>query len=50
MGGKRANMSAKRAELAGRGAVGKTAIVGVKDRETNQVSAKVSSEGRMASL
>ena len=44
MGGKRANMSnAKRAELAdaGRGAVGKTAIVGVKDRETNQVSAKV---------
>ena len=44
MGGKRKNMSnAKRAELAdtGRGAVGKTAIVGMKDRATNQVRAKV---------
>ena len=44
MGGKRANMSnAKRSELAdtGRGAVGKTAIVGVKDRDTNRVSAQV---------
>ena len=44
MGGKRANMSnAKRKELAdtGRGAVGKTAVVGAKDRATNQVSARV---------
>ena len=44
MGGKRANMSnAKRKELAGtgRGAVGKTAVVGVKDRASNQVSARV---------
>ena len=42
MGGKRANMSnAKRAELEGRGAVGKTAVVGAKDRATNQVSARV---------
>ena len=44
MGGKRKNMSnAKRRELAdtGRGAVGKTAIVGMKDRATNQVRAKV---------
>ena len=44
MGGKRANMSnAKRKELAGtgRGAVGKTAVVGAKDRSTNQVSARV---------
>ena len=44
MGGKRANMSnAKRKELAGtgRGAVGKTAVVGAKDRSTNQVSALV---------
>ena len=44
MGGKRANMSnAKRKELAGtgRGAVGKTAVVGIKDRATNQVRAKV---------
>ena len=44
MGGRRANMSnAKRKALAntGRGAVGKTAIVGMKDRATNQVRAKV---------
>ena len=44
MGGRRANMSnSKRKELAntGRGAVGKTAIVGVKDRATKQVAAKV---------
>ena len=44
IGGKRKNMSnAKRAELAdtGRGAVGKTAIVGVKDRESNHVAAQV---------
>ena len=43
-GGKRKNMSnAKRAELAdtGRGAVGKTAVVGMRDRATNQVRAKV---------
>ena len=41
-GGKRANMSkAKRKELTGRGAVGKTAVVGAKDRETNQVQAEV---------
>ena len=44
MGGRRANMSnAKRKALAdtGRGAVGKTAVVGVKDRETKQVAARV---------
>lgn len=44
MGGKRRNMSnRKRTELAGtgRGSVGKTAVVGMKDRATNQVSAKV---------
>ena len=45
-GGKRKNMSnAKRKELAdagaGRGTVGKTAVVGVKDRATNQVQATV---------
>ena len=43
-GGKRKNMSnAKRKELAGtgRGAVGKTAVVGAKDRKTNKVRAKV---------
>ena len=44
MGGKRKNMSnAKRKELAdtGRGPVGKTAVVGAKDRETNRVAATV---------
>ena len=42
MGGKRRNMSrSKRKELIGRGAVGKTAVVGAKDRATNQVAAKV---------
>ncbi len=43
-GGKRKNTSnAKRKELAGtgRGAVGKTAVIGEKDRGTNQVAAKV---------
>jgi len=42
MGGKRANMSkAKREALTGRGPVGKTAIVGAKDRATNRVTARV---------
>ena len=44
MGGKRKNMSlSKRKALAGtgRGAVGKTAVVGIKDRDTNQVRAEV---------
>ena len=44
MGGKRRNMSnAKRKELAGtgRGAVGKVAVVGARDRETNEVRAEV---------
>ena len=46
MGGKRKNMSnAKRKQLAdqgaGRGAVGKTAVVGVKDRSTKKVRAMV---------
>ena len=43
-GGKRANMSnAKRKELegTGRGPAGKTAVVGAKDRETGQVTARV---------
>ena len=42
MGGKRRNMSnSKREQLTGRGAVGKTAVVGAKDRATNKVAAKV---------
>ena len=41
MGGKRKNMpKSKREELTGRGAVGKTAVVGAKDRTTNQVRAR----------
>ncbi len=47
MGGKRRNMSnAKRKELAGtgRGAVGKTAVVGAKDRTTNRVHAEVATD------
>ena len=42
MGGRRKNMPAKkRKELTGRGAVGKAAVAGAKDRETNRVSARV---------
>ena len=41
MGGKRKNMpKSKREELTGRGAVGKTAVIGAKDRTTNQVRAR----------
>ena len=40
-GGKRKNMpNRKRKELEGRGAVGKTAVVGVKDRATGRVTAR----------
>ena len=42
MGGKRKNMSnAKRKDAEGRGPVDMTAVVGVKDRESNRVNAKV---------
>ena len=44
MGGRRADMSnARRKELAdtGRGPVGRTAVVGVKDRATKRVAARV---------
>ncbi|MCY4274043.1 MAG: hypothetical protein OXE41_01385 [Gammaproteobacteria bacterium] len=38
--GKRSNMSnSKRKKQTSRGVVGKTAIVGMKDRETNEVTA-----------
>ena len=41
-GGKRENMPlAKRKTLTGRGAVGKTAVVGVKDRDSGEVRAEV---------
>ena len=50
-GGKRKNMSkGKRANVTGRGAVGKTVVVGAKDRATNQVSAEVVPGTDMASL
>ena len=42
IGGKRRNMpNSKRKELTGRGAVGKVAVVGMKNRETNQIVAQV---------
>ncbi len=42
MGGKRRNMpDSKRKQLTGRGTVGKTAVVGMKDSDSNGVAAKV---------
>ena len=41
IGGKEKNKHASKKLHAGRGTVGKTAVVGLKDRETNQVTAKV---------
>ena len=42
MGGRRANMpKAKRENMTGRGAVGKIAVIGAKDRATNQARAQV---------
>ena len=41
MGGKEANKHADKKLNAGRGTVGKTAVLGAKDCESNQVSAKV---------
>ena len=40
-GGKESNKHASKKLHAGRGTVGKTAVVGIKDRETNQVNAEV---------
>ena len=49
-GGKRKNMPAsKRKTLTGRGAVDKTAVVGMKDRKTNKVKATVVSSTTQAS-
>ena len=42
IGGERKNMpKAKREQLTGSGAVGKTAVVGMKDRESNKITAEV---------
>ena len=48
VGGKRQNMpKSKRKELDGRGPIGKTAVVGIKDRATNKVSAVAFPNSRM---
>lgn len=45
VGGERKNMpKVKRSELTGRGPAGKTAVAGIKDRETKQVRAKVAEQ------
>ena len=50
-GGKRRNMSkSKRKQLTGRGPAGKTAVVGMKDRRSNRVSAKVVGDTTAATL
>ena len=49
-GGKEGNKHAKNKLRAGRGTVGKTAVVGIKDRETNQVRAEVVSATNRATL
>ena len=50
-GGKRKNMHAKKSrQLKGRGTVGKTAVVGIKDRKTGKMSMKVVSDTSKASL
>lgn len=40
VGGKEGNKHASKKLNAGRGTVGKIAVVGIKDRETNQINAK----------
>ena len=50
MGGKEANKHANKKLRAGRGTVGKTAVVGIKDRATNQVTAKVVASTDAATL
>ena len=51
VGGKRANMpKARRKQLSGRGAVGKTIVAGMKDRDTNKVIAKVVQDTSAATL
>lgn len=51
VGGKRAHMTlARKTEITGRGVVGKTAVVGAKDRKTNQVNAKVVKDTKKKTL
>ena len=50
-GGVRKNMSkSKRAAMTGRGTAGKTAVAGIKDRETNKVRARVVPDTRSETL
>lgn len=49
-GGKEGNKHASKKLRAGRGTVGKTAVVGIKDRETNQVKAEVVPSTNKATL
>ena len=50
-GGKAKNMhKSKRAKIQGRGTAGKTAVVGIKDRKTNQVKAQVVSSADTPTL
>ena len=51
MGGKRKNMHAKkRKQLEGRGGAGKTIVAGIKDRDTNRVTAKVVPDTKQKTL
>ena len=50
MGGKESNKHANKKLRAGRGTVGKTAVVGIKDRATNQVTTKVVASTDAATL
>ena len=50
MGGKEANKHSNKKLKAGRGTVGKTAVVGVKDRETGKISATVVANTDKATL
>ena len=51
MGGKRKNMHAKkRKQLEGRGGAGKTIVAGIKDRDSNRVTAKVVPNAKQKTL
>ena len=50
VGGLEANKHSKKKLRQGRGTIGKTAVVGVKDRDTNEVKAKVVSDTTSATL
>lgn len=51
MGGKRRNMPlSKRKTMTGRGGVGKTAVLGAKDSDTNQINAKVAASTNTETL